>query len=213
MRQAGGGLQRSQQAVKASERQSHHVEVATLDTSDEFSGAALDGVGAGFSHGLAGRHVGGDLLRAERREGDACGLDSGNEAGAPVRRREVQQSDAGEDSVRLAGEEAEHAAGIAWRGGFAEDLAAEDNDRVGAEDEGGGGDALRAGEGFFAREPDDVMCRGLAAAEGFVEASGPGDKGEASLAKNLGASWRGGGEDQAVMASGKHRVGRRRNGS
>ena len=44
------------------EGQADDVEVVAFDAGNPAGGAALDGVGAGFVHGLAGGDVGGDLF-------------------------------------------------------------------------------------------------------------------------------------------------------
>jgi len=145
-------VESAEQAADAGERQSHHIEVAPLDTSDEFSGAALDGIGAGFAHGFAGRDIGGDLACGERGEGHTRGFDGGEDARTARTGREAQESDGCEDAVRASGEETEHAARVGARGRFAEDLAAEDDHGVRAEDNGGAAEAARGGDCFFAGE-------------------------------------------------------------
>jgi len=188
-----------EQATEASERQSHHVEVTPLDASDKFSGTALNGVGAGFAHGLASGGIGGDLARSERGEGDARGFDGGQDARAARAVREVQERESGEDAMRAAGEETEHAAGVGMRGGFAKDAVACDDYCVRAEDDGGTADAARGGECFFAGEAGGEASRGFAAAGRFVHGSADDAEGDAGLAEDFRAARRGGGEDEAGM--------------
>jgi len=194
-----GGLERAQQAREASERESYHVEVTPLDTSDEFSGAALNGVGAGFADGFAGGHVRGDFARGEPSEGDPGGFDGGEEAHATTARREAQERDGREDAVRAAGKKAEHAAGVGEGGRLAENFAAEDDHGVRAEDDGGAANMASGGESLGAGEAGSVARGGFAFARRFVHGCGKDAEGNARAAQDFRAAGRGGGEDEAGM--------------
>ena len=63
-----------QQRADQRQRQADYVEVAALDAGNPAGGAALDGVGAGLVHGLAGGNVGGDLFVGEGEEADRRGF-------------------------------------------------------------------------------------------------------------------------------------------
>lgn len=97
------------------EGEADDVEVAALDAGNPARGAALDGIGAGFVHGLAGGDVGGNFGVGEGEEAD--GGDFGGDFGAGG----GDEGDAGDDVVGAAGEEAEHAGGVGGGLGFGED--------------------------------------------------------------------------------------------
>jgi len=102
------------------------VEVVAFDAGNPAGGAALDGVGSGLVHGLAGSDVGGDFLFGKCAEGYGCGFgaDLGGGCG--------DEGDAGDDLMGAAGEETQHAGGVGGVGGLAEDLVVEGYDGVGS---------------------------------------------------------------------------------
>lgn len=102
--------------------------------------------------------------------------------------------------MRAAGKQAQHVAGVGGRGRFAKDVTAEDDDGVGAEDDGRAGNAFRAGERLFAGESRDVPCRGFAAADGFVNTTGTNDERESGVTEDFRTARGSGGKDQAKMA-------------
>jgi len=110
------------------QREADYVEVVADDAGNPAGGTALDGVGAGFVHGLAGGDVGGDFLVGEGEEGDAG--DFGGYLGAGG----GDDGYAGDDAVGAAGEQTEHAGGVGWVFGFAEDVVVEGDGGVGAQD-------------------------------------------------------------------------------
>ena len=114
------------------------VEVVALDAGDPASGEALDGVGSGFIHGLAGGDVGVDVFVGECEEAD--GGDFGGDFGAGG----GDDGDAGDDVMGAAGEKTEHAGGVGLVFGFAEDVAVEGDGGVGAEHLKSGRRRLRA---------------------------------------------------------------------
>ena len=102
------------------------VEVVAVDAGDPAGGEALDGVGAGFVHGLTGGDVGCDVGVGEGEEAD-CG-DFGGDFGAGG----GDDGDAGDVVMGAAGEETEHAGGVGFVFGFGEDVVVEGDGGVGA---------------------------------------------------------------------------------
>src|ERR1035437_4295566 len=108
--------------------QADYVEVVAFDAGDPAGGAALDGVGSCFVHGLAGGDVGGDLFVGEGEEFD------GGDFGGYFGGLGSDDGDAGDDAMGAAGEQAQHGGGVALVFGFGEDVVVEGYGGVGAED-------------------------------------------------------------------------------
>lgn len=135
-------------AVDQRKRQAHHVEVTAVDFLDKFRSSALDGVGAGFIHGLAAGDVVFDFGIGERGEAD-------------LRRRViddhtavVQKADTGDDGVVASGEQVQHASGVFGVCWFFENVVIDYYRGVGAEYDFTG--AFPGGFGFGAGEAADV---------------------------------------------------------
>lgn len=127
-RSAGNGRDGGEEGGDEGYGEADDVEVTALDAGNPAGRAALDGVGAGFVHRLFGGNVSGDAGVREGEEVDGGGLVGG--AGG-VR---SDESDAGEDFVDAAGEEAQHAGSVIGVYGLAEDVAVEGDGGVGAQD-------------------------------------------------------------------------------
>jgi hypothetical protein len=108
--------------------EAYYVEVVAYDAGDPAGGAALDGVGAGFVHGLAGGDVGGYFFVGQSQEGD------GGDFGGYFSVGGGDHGDAGDDAVGAAGKKTEHAGGVGCVLRLAENLAVEGYGGVGAED-------------------------------------------------------------------------------
>ena len=118
-------FERVEEGGDQGDREADDVEVVAFDAGNPAGGAALDGVGSGFVHGLAGGDVDGDLLFGERAEGDGGGFggDLGGGCG--------DKGDAGDDLMGAGGEETQHAGGVGGIGRFAEDVVVKCDDGVG----------------------------------------------------------------------------------
>src|SRR6266853_2099937 len=120
--EAGEGL------LETGEGQADDVEIATFDAGDVTAGAALDGVGARFVVGFAGREVAGDFFRGKHVEVDEGGFDEGDALGVG----EADERDASDYGVGAAGKFFEHVAGVVGGAGLAEDVALESDFGVSA---------------------------------------------------------------------------------
>jgi hypothetical protein len=128
-----GGNEGFKQGGDEGDGQADYVEVVTLDAGNPAGGAALDGVGAGFVHGLAGGDVGGNLFVRKGEEFD--GGDFGGYFSA-LRRYE---GDAGDDAMGAAGEKTQDTGGVGGVFRLAQDVVVEGDGGIGAED----GEAFR----------------------------------------------------------------------
>ena len=107
------------------------VVVVALDLFDEGAADLLDGVAAGLVQILVAVEIGGDGGRVKSFEGDVGDLEADD---GPVLGG-VEEGDAGDDPVFPAGETAEHGLGGGPVGRLAEDLRAQADDGVGADDQ------------------------------------------------------------------------------
>src|SRR5580692_1992668 len=96
--------------------QPDYVEVIAFDAIDAAGCNPLDGVSAGFVHGLAGGNVGGNFRVAELDEVDAGG------SAVDYFLRIAAQADAGDHFVVAAREETEHAQRVGVVARFFEDV-------------------------------------------------------------------------------------------
>lgn len=125
----------------------YNVEITALYARNPARGTALDGVGSGLVHGLAGSYVFGDFLIGKGKETDGCcfssylGCAGGN------------QSDSGNDTMSAPGEHAQDAGGVGCIFRLAEDVIVE----------GDGGVGAQHGQGFARR----AVLRGQAVVDGF----------------------------------------------
>ena len=178
--------------LEAGEGETDDVEIAAINAGDEAAGAALDGVGAGFVMGFAGREIADDFFMRESSELDQSGLRENNALGVG----KADEGDAGDDGVGAAGKSFEHLTGVLRRTRLAEDVAFESDFGVGGNDDGGadgaGGDQLGFGDG----QALDEVVSGFARVGRFV--NGRREHGERNLrvAKNLGAANGSGSENQ-----------------
>ena len=132
--QVGGGGGRGEGLDEGGDQgdgEADYVEVVALDAGDPAGGAALDGVGSGFVHGLSGGDVGFNFFIGEGEEADA------GDFGGDLSAVGGDDGDAGDDLVGTAGEKAQHAGGVGWAFGLAEDVVVEGDGGVGAEDDEG----------------------------------------------------------------------------
>ena len=163
-------------------RQAHDIEIAALDSRDEFRRATLHRVSASLIHRLTGSHVIGNFPRAQRREPDGGDFVIAN----PF--RAAAQTNAGHHLVALPGKQREHAAGIGGILRLGQDLAVDHNRSVGAQDNLAG--TRRDGQRFGFRQPPDVILGCFAWAERFVDGRGANGEWDSCLAQNLCASRR-----------------------
>jgi len=77
-----------------------------VDARHPAAGSTLDGVGAGFVERLAGGDIVVYLLIGERDKTDKCNF------GSALALSPSGKTEAGDDLVRLAGEQAQHACGV-----------------------------------------------------------------------------------------------------
>ena len=118
---------RFQQRCDQRQRQSHHIEVAALDARNPARRAALNGVGAGLVHGLAGGHVGRDLLVRQRQESEPP------LPRRPLRRPRRSPGHAGNHAVRSAGKQAQHPRRVGRVFRLAQNLVVERDRCIGAQ--------------------------------------------------------------------------------
>ena len=128
--QVSGSARRagSEEGGDEGDGQTDDIEVAAFDAGNPTGGAALDGVGAGLVHGLAGGDVGVDLFVREGEELD--GGDFGGDFGGGC----GDQGDAGENAMGASGEQAEHPGGVGGAFWLAEDVVVESDGGVHAQD-------------------------------------------------------------------------------
>ena len=175
-------------AIDERDGKTDDVEIAAFDFGNEFGREALDGVGAGFVHGLAAVDVAVDF--GGGHGGEPYGGGSPIEDQAAV----AHDADAGKDLVAAVGEEVQHAAGVVGIGGFAEHGFVDDDGGVGAED--GFAWVAGGGEGFHLGYTLDVLFGDFARERGFIDIGGADDEVEAGLAEDLLAARGTGGEHE-----------------
>ena len=132
MEKDAGGLPAFEFGGEAFEGKADDVAVGAGDLGDDEFAMVLDGVAAGFVEGMDAREVVVDLGGGEGAEGDigAHGKD------VLAMDALVDEADAGDDLVGASLQTGEHGAGDGEIGGFAEDVVAEKDEGIGAEDEG-----------------------------------------------------------------------------
>lgn len=193
---AGGGVfgpaELAEGQEKAGEREADDIEVAALDAGDVAAGEALNSVSAGFVERFTGGEVAGDFVGGELGEADESGFDEVAALGVG----KADEGDAGEDRVSAAGEEFEHAAGVVGGAGLAENASFEDDNGIGADDDGGtngaSGDEFRLGLG----EASDEIGRRFVGDGSLIHGGGEDGEGEPGVAKNFSAARRSGTEDE-----------------
>jgi hypothetical protein len=175
-------------AIDERDGQTDHVEIAAFNFGNEFGRKALDGVGAGFVHGLAAVDVAVDFSGGHGGEPDGRGGPIDDQAAV------AHETDAGEDLVAAVGEAVQHAAGVRGIGGFAEHGFVDDDGGVSTED--GFAVVAGGGEGFHLGYTLDVLFGDFARERGLINVGGADDEVEAGLAEDLLAARRTGGEHE-----------------
>ena len=171
------------------DREADYVEVAAVDAGNPTGSAALDGIGTGLIKRLAGADVSGDLGLAD---GMHC---NPGELGCALSTRGGVKTDAGDDLVSGAGEQAEHAGGVFSVSGLAKGgLVGSDHDRVGTEDVVVCSGVSR--RGFFPGEAEGEGDGVLAGVLLFRNVGGLDGEGVAGLGEDFSAAWGSGGEDE-----------------
>ncbi len=156
---------RGEQIRREPERQTHHAEEVTLDSFHQQSAATLHPVTTGFVQRLPGFHVRTSGLPRERTHPDSRDVD-------PIRYMvPVRQRDTGHDPMHPPCHPAEHLFRILRRGGLAQNVSGENNERVRRED-GSFGMACRNGGGFLPREPDGRLLGKLTGPDLFLDTRG-----------------------------------------
>ena len=173
------------------EGETHDIRVGAADLPDEEGAHPLDGVGARLVVGLLrggvpGHLVGCDLPKEDRRLDD---LADQNPLALPG------DAEAREDFVLPAAQLFEHLPGLGRRSGFAQDLAVDDHDRIGAEDPGVRV-KLSNGERLFLGEPQRVLPGGLPLAIALVDAARHHLESKPHELQKLNPAGRGRGQDE-----------------
>ena len=135
-------------SIDQGHRESDHVEVSTIDAIDETRRESLDGVSAGFVHGLAALDVDRELLFGELDE-----VDTGSSA-VDYFSRITAQADAGDYLMIAAGEQTEHAQCVGVVARLFEDMLIDHHDGVARENRFAS--VHRNRECFLLSEPADV---------------------------------------------------------
>jgi hypothetical protein len=118
--------------AQARQREADYVVVAAFDARDVASGAALDGVGAGFVEGFFRSEVLSEVFRRKRGEMDVGGFDEGAALGVG----KADDSDAGYDGMDVAGKPGQHLTGVVGRARLAEYFSVDEDSGVGSNDDG-----------------------------------------------------------------------------
>jgi hypothetical protein len=178
--------------AEAGEGEADYVVVATFDSGDVASGAALDSVGARFVEGFFRGEISSELFGGERGEMNVGGFDETAALGIG----KANDGYAGYDGVGVAGEPREHLMGVIGGAGLPEDFAVDEDGGVGGDDDGGTHGAGSDELGFGVGEALNKILSGFAGNGSFVDGGRENGEGEASVAEDFGASWGSGGEDE-----------------
>lgn len=178
--------------AKPSERKSDHIEVAPLDVMNVATSAALNRVGAGFVEGLFTGEVARQFLVAERGKMHMRGFHEAAAFGV----RKTNQGDACYDRMCATGEFRQRIARIIAGAGLAQDLAVENNDGVGCDDDGWSNGARSDEIGFGVRQALDEIVWGFAGNGSFVHGRGQHGERETGVAKDVSASRGSGSENE-----------------
>ncbi|GEM_PF-6953633 len=122
----------AEEFVEFDDGESEDVLVAAVVSGDEEAAGSVDGVGAGAVDGIDNVDEAVDFGVGEGAEGDVGGFGAfGGLAGLGI-----DDGEAGDNLVGVAGEAAEHGAGFGLIGGFGEDVFVKEDEGVGGDDNG-----------------------------------------------------------------------------
>lgn len=126
----------AEEFVEFDDGESEDILVAAVVSGDEEAAGSVDGIGAGAVDGIDDVNESVDFTVGKGAEGDVGGFGAFDGlAGLGV-----DDGEAGDDLVGVAGEAAEHGAGFGLIGGFGEDMFVKEDEGVGGNHDGGMGE-------------------------------------------------------------------------